>query len=182
MTSGASSSGMGPIKPTFPAAASVSASATITGAPTIKKPEASSGLTSKLIHPDEDISLVSTVWVPGSPGSLCTATPILSWSEVSFPCSKTFGHGVDDFFFLPWVLAFSLISGCFSPMVFVFQLAAGIQDLVSPVCGMHAITVFMWLCICVSTLVMAWILCESVIEVCSAKLSCSSISASCSEF
>ncbi|KAL8597438.1 hypothetical protein ACOMHN_050936 [Nucella lapillus] len=55
--SGPSSTGIGPVKPTFPAAASVSASATITGAPTIKKPEASSGLTSKLIHPDEDISL-----------------------------------------------------------------------------------------------------------------------------
>ena len=63
------SSSMGPVKPTFPAAASVSASATITGAPTIKKPEASSGLTSKLIHPDEDISLVSTLWVPRSQGS-----------------------------------------------------------------------------------------------------------------
>ena len=48
-------------KPTFPSAAAVSASpppsATITGAPQIKKPESSSGLTSKLMHPDEDISL-----------------------------------------------------------------------------------------------------------------------------
>jgi hypothetical protein len=52
-------------KPTFPSAAAVSASpppsATITGAPQIKKPESSSGLTSKLMHPDEDISLVSSV-------------------------------------------------------------------------------------------------------------------------
>lgn len=50
-----------PPKPTFPSAAAVSASppssATITGAPQIKKPESSSGLTSKLMHPDEDISL-----------------------------------------------------------------------------------------------------------------------------
>ncbi|KAL3878061.1 hypothetical protein ACJMK2_035706 [Sinanodonta woodiana] len=56
------------MKPTFPAAAaittassstasSISANATITGAPVIKKPESSSGLTSKLMHPDEDISL-----------------------------------------------------------------------------------------------------------------------------
>lgn len=80
--SSASSSGSGPLgpdfkpsitssgssgKPTFPSAAavsssaspsSISASATITGAPQIKKPESSSGLTSKLMHPDEDISLV----------------------------------------------------------------------------------------------------------------------------
>ncbi|KAJ8318542.1 LOW QUALITY PROTEIN: hypothetical protein KUTeg_003633 [Tegillarca granosa] len=56
----------GSVKPTFPSAAavsssaspsSISASATITGAPQIKKPESSSGLTSKLMHPDEDISL-----------------------------------------------------------------------------------------------------------------------------
>jgi hypothetical protein len=59
---GPTTTGMGQIRPTFPAAATVSASATITGAPTIKKPEASSGLTSKLIHPDEDISLVSVPW------------------------------------------------------------------------------------------------------------------------
>lgn len=56
------SSSPGQAKPTFPAAAavtstSVSSSATITGAPVIKKPESSSGLTSKLMHPDEDISL-----------------------------------------------------------------------------------------------------------------------------
>ena len=53
-------------KPTFPAyssspsvsvGSSISASATISAAPTIKKPESSSGLTIKLIHPDEDISL-----------------------------------------------------------------------------------------------------------------------------
>lgn len=48
-------------KPTFPAAAAASITspsrATITGAPQIKKPESSSGLTSKLMHPDEDISL-----------------------------------------------------------------------------------------------------------------------------
>ncbi|ESO87130.1 hypothetical protein LOTGIDRAFT_154623, partial [Lottia gigantea] len=50
-------SSIGMSKPTFPAAASVSSSATITGAPMIKKPESSSGLTSKLMHPDEDISL-----------------------------------------------------------------------------------------------------------------------------
>ncbi|XP_064640932.1 BUB3-interacting and GLEBS motif-containing protein ZNF207-like isoform X2 [Lineus longissimus] len=45
--------------PTFPAtSAVVSASATISAAPTVKKPEVgSSGMTSKLIHPDEDISL-----------------------------------------------------------------------------------------------------------------------------
>ena len=56
----------GPSKPTFPSAAAItstatseSSSATITGAPVIKKPESSSGLTSKLMHPDEDISLVS---------------------------------------------------------------------------------------------------------------------------
>ncbi|BFZ03695.1 hypothetical protein BsWGS_06734 [Bradybaena similaris] len=55
---------MGPPRPMFPAAAAVVApnagggnTATITGAPTIKKPESSSGLTSKLVHPDEDISL-----------------------------------------------------------------------------------------------------------------------------
>nr|KAI8766689.1 BUB3-interacting and GLEBS motif-containing protein ZNF207-like isoform X1 [Biomphalaria glabrata] len=57
----ASSSSMGTVRPTFPAAATVvsgsSNSATITGAPTIKKPESTSGLTSKLVHPDEDISL-----------------------------------------------------------------------------------------------------------------------------
>lgn len=63
----AASSTMGSGGPTFPAAASVmsntsmaggsSTSATITGAATIKKPESTSGLTSKLIHPDEDISL-----------------------------------------------------------------------------------------------------------------------------
>lgn len=53
-----------PVKPTFPSAAAalsnnspVHSSATITGAPQIKKPESSSGLTSKLIHPEEDISL-----------------------------------------------------------------------------------------------------------------------------
>ncbi|XP_041363128.1 BUB3-interacting and GLEBS motif-containing protein ZNF207-like [Gigantopelta aegis] len=51
------------VKPTFPAAAAVStannnmSNATITGAPMIKKPESSSGLTSRLMHPDEDISL-----------------------------------------------------------------------------------------------------------------------------
>ncbi|RUS74400.1 hypothetical protein EGW08_017835 [Elysia chlorotica] len=63
----AASSTMSSSGPTFPAAASVmsntatvgsgSSSATITGAATIKKPESTSGLTSKLIHPDEDISL-----------------------------------------------------------------------------------------------------------------------------
>lgn len=62
------SSQIGAPRPTFPAAASVapgsvagasSNSATITGAPTIKKPESTSGLTSKLVHPDEDVSLVS---------------------------------------------------------------------------------------------------------------------------
>ncbi|KAH9495322.1 hypothetical protein Btru_018874 [Bulinus truncatus] len=57
----APSSSMGSGRPTFPAAATVvsgsSSSATITGAPTIKKPESTSGLTSKLVHPDEDISL-----------------------------------------------------------------------------------------------------------------------------
>ncbi|XP_060579965.1 BUB3-interacting and GLEBS motif-containing protein ZNF207-like isoform X1 [Ruditapes philippinarum] len=53
----------GPPKPTFPSAATITSSpstsnsATITGAPQIKKPESSSGLTSKLMHPDEDISL-----------------------------------------------------------------------------------------------------------------------------
>ncbi|XP_059160378.1 BUB3-interacting and GLEBS motif-containing protein ZNF207-like [Physella acuta] len=56
-----SGSSMGTGRPTFPAAASVvsssNSSATITGAPTIKKPESTSGLTSKLVHPDEDISL-----------------------------------------------------------------------------------------------------------------------------
>lgn len=59
---------LGPaVKPTFPAYSTsatisaapttISASATISAAPTIKKPESSSGLTIKLIHPDEDISL-----------------------------------------------------------------------------------------------------------------------------
>ena len=62
----------GPVKPTFPAystgsssPASISAppslsnAATISAAPTIKKPESSSGLSIRLMHPDEDISLVS---------------------------------------------------------------------------------------------------------------------------
>ena len=75
---------IGPVRPTFPAysppstsfpsqssqpgamatAASSGASpsnATITGAPTIKKPESSSGMSIKLVHPDEDISLVSRI-------------------------------------------------------------------------------------------------------------------------
>jgi len=50
----------GPVRPTFPAYSSqagMSGSSTISAAPTIKKPESSSGLTIKLIHPDEDISL-----------------------------------------------------------------------------------------------------------------------------
>ena len=58
-----------PMKPTFPAYSSPAASSstppmtpsathTISAAPTIKKPESSSGLTIKLVHPDEDISLV----------------------------------------------------------------------------------------------------------------------------
>jgi len=60
----------GQVKPTFPAystgsssPASISAppslsnAATISAAPTIKKPESSSGLSIKLMHPDEDISL-----------------------------------------------------------------------------------------------------------------------------
>ena len=57
------------MKPTFPAAAAVTtvvsnvSNATITGAPMIKKPESSSGLTSRLMHPDEDISLVSQLLV-----------------------------------------------------------------------------------------------------------------------
>ena len=61
-----SASTAGSVKPTFPSAAAITSSAsaspssaTITGAPVIKKPESSSGLTSKLMHPDEDISLVS---------------------------------------------------------------------------------------------------------------------------
>ncbi|XP_052266395.1 BUB3-interacting and GLEBS motif-containing protein ZNF207-like isoform X1 [Dreissena polymorpha] len=55
---------MPPSKPTFPSAAAVSSTenstaggATITGAPQIKKPESSTGLSSRLMHPDEDISL-----------------------------------------------------------------------------------------------------------------------------
>ncbi|XP_005097359.1 BUB3-interacting and GLEBS motif-containing protein ZNF207 [Aplysia californica] len=65
-SSTATSTAAGGGRPTFPAAASVvssnsgaggGGSATITGAPTIKKPESTSGLTSKLVHPDEDISL-----------------------------------------------------------------------------------------------------------------------------
>ncbi|XP_014776462.1 BUB3-interacting and GLEBS motif-containing protein ZNF207 [Octopus bimaculoides] len=55
------SQAMAQIKPTFPSAAavttSISPSATISGAPIIRKPESASGLTSKLMHPDEDISL-----------------------------------------------------------------------------------------------------------------------------
>ena len=55
-----------PMKPTFPAYSSTASSstppmtpsATISAAPTIKKPESSSGLTIKLVHPHEDISLV----------------------------------------------------------------------------------------------------------------------------
>lgn len=57
----ASAQGMVPVKPTFPSAAavstSISPSATISGAPIIRKPESASGLASKLMHPDEDISL-----------------------------------------------------------------------------------------------------------------------------
>ena len=72
-----------PVKPTFPAAAAalssnspVHSGATITGAPQIKKPESSSGLTSKLIHPEEDISLVST-GVPSS-GVNCSTNLLAS--------------------------------------------------------------------------------------------------------
>ena len=60
---------MGQMKPTFPAysasgltSATISAPAsvaTISAAPTVKKPESSSGMSIKLMHPDEDISLVS---------------------------------------------------------------------------------------------------------------------------
>ena len=57
------STSSGLAKPTFPSAASITdspnAHATITGAPQLKKPESASGLSSKLMHPDEDISLVS---------------------------------------------------------------------------------------------------------------------------
>lgn len=57
----ASAQGLVPVKPTFPSAAavstSISPSATISGAPIIRKPESASGLASKLMHPDEDISL-----------------------------------------------------------------------------------------------------------------------------
>lgn len=57
------------LKPTFPAysaapsSATISApatNATISAAPTVKKPESSSGMSIKIMHPDEDISLVST--------------------------------------------------------------------------------------------------------------------------
>ncbi|KAI0236966.1 hypothetical protein LSAT2_012525 [Lamellibrachia satsuma] len=62
------SSAAGSVRPTFPAystssassvsmATSISAKATISAAPTIKKPESSSGMAIKLVHPDEDISL-----------------------------------------------------------------------------------------------------------------------------
>merc|ERR1719394_300831 len=56
------STSTGPVRPTFPAYSSQAGmpggpSSTISAAPTIKKPESSSGLTIKLIHPDEDISL-----------------------------------------------------------------------------------------------------------------------------
>ena len=55
-----------PAKPTFPAysssaATAPSSSSTISAPPTIKKPESSSGMSVKLIHPDEDISLVSVL-------------------------------------------------------------------------------------------------------------------------
>ena len=73
--------GMGPMRPTFPAysagappgggAGQISAKAVISAAPTtIKKPESSSGLTIKLVHPDEDISLVTpALGLPGQPVS-----------------------------------------------------------------------------------------------------------------
>ncbi|ELU03228.1 hypothetical protein CAPTEDRAFT_162061 [Capitella teleta] len=54
------SGNIGPIRPTFPAysqPAVTSSSATITGAPTIKKPASASGMSIQLIHPDEDLSL-----------------------------------------------------------------------------------------------------------------------------
>ena len=55
-----------PPRPTFPAysqppsttsSAPTKPSTSIAGAPTIKKPESSSGMSIKLVHPDEDISL-----------------------------------------------------------------------------------------------------------------------------
>ncbi len=43
---------------THSAAPQMASPATISALPTIKKPESSSGMTIKLVHPDEDISLV----------------------------------------------------------------------------------------------------------------------------
>ena len=53
-----------PPKPTFPAYSSSASnsSSTISAPPTIKKPESSSGMSVKLVHPDEDISLVRPIY------------------------------------------------------------------------------------------------------------------------
>lgn len=54
---------------TFPAYGGASSQASMEpekpAVPTIKKPESSSGMTVKLIHPDEDISLVSVLVAAG---------------------------------------------------------------------------------------------------------------------
>ena len=47
--------------PAFSSAPKAAAASSHAPAPTIKKPESSSGMTVKLIHPDEDISLVRAV-------------------------------------------------------------------------------------------------------------------------
>lgn len=100
-----------PVKPTFPSAAAalsnnspVHSGATITGAPQIKKPESSSGLTSKLIHPEEDISLVSSCMI-----FILFSVDLRAWSGtiMQYTCTVSILHdsncNLQNFLIYLWV-------------------------------------------------------------------------------